>query len=104
MFTLILILKMFIQFHDFECLLTFAASHVIVWVINKGDDPVKVMGKSARAIAERFIPTFGSFADDYLAAHGPKFRNEKHKAQWTMTLTTYCASIRSKPVNEIDMT
>ena len=71
-------------------------------VINSGDDPVKVMGKSARAIAERGIPSFGSFADAYLTAHGPKFRNDKHKAQWTMTLTTYCAPIRSKPVNEID--
>jgi integrase len=73
-------------------------------LINSGDDPVKVMGKSARAIAERGIPNFGSFADDYLTAHGPKFRNDKHKAQWTMTLTTYCAPIRSKPVNEIDTT
>jgi integrase len=73
-------------------------------LINSGDDPVKVMGKSARALAERGIPNFGSFADDYLTAHGPKFRNDKHKAQWTMTLTTYCASIRSKPVNEIDTT
>ncbi len=73
-------------------------------VINSGDDPVKVMGKSARAIAERGIPNFGSFADDYLAAHGSKFRNDKHKAQWTMTLTTYCAPIRSKPLNEIDTT
>ena len=71
-------------------------------VINSGDDPVKVMGKSARAIAERGFPSFGSFADDYLTAHGPKFRNDKHKAQWTLTLTTYCAPIRSKPVNEID--
>jgi integrase len=73
-------------------------------LIISGDDPVKVMGKSARAIAERGIPNFGSFADDYLAAHGPKFRNGKHKAQWTMTLTTYCAPIRSKPVDEIDTT
>ncbi len=73
-------------------------------VIISGDDPVKVMGKSARAIAERGIPTFGSFADDYMTAHGPKFRNDKHKAQWSMTLTSYCASIRSKPVNEIDTT
>jgi integrase len=71
-------------------------------LIISGDDPVKVMGKSARAIAERGIPSFGSFADNYLTAHGPKFRNDKHKAQWTMTLTTYCAPIRSKPVNEID--
>jgi integrase len=73
-------------------------------LINSGDDPVKFMGKSARAIAERGIPNFGRFADDYLATHGPKFRNEKHKAQWAMTLTNYCALIRSKPVNEIDTT
>jgi integrase len=73
-------------------------------LIISGDDPVKVMGKSARAIAERGIPNFGGFADDYLAAHGPKFRNDKHKAQWTMTLTNYCAAIRSKPINEIDTT
>jgi integrase len=73
-------------------------------LINSGDDPVKAIGKSARAVAERGIPNFGSFADDYLTAHGPKFRNDKHKAQWVMTLTNYCAPIRSKPVNEIDTT
>lgn len=73
-------------------------------VIISGNDPVTVMGKSARAIAERGIPSFGNFADGYLAAHGPKFRNEKHKAQWMMTLTNYCASMRAKPVNEIDTT
>jgi integrase len=73
-------------------------------LMNSGDDPVKVMGKSARAIAERGIPNFGSFADDYLTAHSPKFRNDKHKAQWAMTLKTYCASMRLRPVNEIDTT
>src|SRR5262249_4691932 len=29
------------------------------------------------------------------------FRNEKHRAQWRMTLTTYAASLRSKPVDTI---
>jgi integrase len=29
------------------------------------------------------------------------FRNEKHKAQWRMTLETYAAPLRSKPVNAI---
>ncbi len=71
-------------------------------LIISGDDPVAVMGKSARAINERGMPTFGSFADGYMASHGPKFRNDKHKAQWAMTLTTYCAAIRTRPVNEID--
>jgi integrase len=70
-------------------------------LISAGSDPIKVMGKSARAISERGIPDFGSFADDYLAAHGPKFRNDKHKSQWAMTLETYCAAIRSRPIAEI---
>jgi hypothetical protein len=73
-------------------------------LINTGGDPVKVIGKSTRAIAELSIPNFGIFADDFITAHGPKFRNDKHKAQWAMTLTNYCAPIRSKPVNEIETT
>jgi integrase len=71
-------------------------------LINSGEDPIKVMGKSARAIAERGIPSFGSFADEYLQTHGPKFRNDKHKAQWAMTLSTYCGPIRLLPINEIE--
>jgi integrase len=71
-------------------------------LMNSGSDPIKVIGKSARAIAERGIPSFGNFADEYLVTHGPKFRNDKHKAQWAMTLTTYCGPIRSVPINEVD--
>jgi integrase len=70
-------------------------------VLNAGNDPVKIMGKSARAIEERGIPTFGDFADEYLKTHESKFRNEKHKSQWKMTLETYCRPIRAKAVNEI---
>ena len=70
-------------------------------LIGAGSDPIKVMGKSARAISERGIPSFGSFADDYLATHAPKFRNDKHKSQWAMTLETHCAAIRSRPISEI---
>ncbi len=51
----------------------------------------------------RTIPTFGAFADDYIEAHRPKFRNEKHAAQWEMTLgDAYCRAIRSMPVNAVD--
>ncbi len=48
------------------------------------------------------IPTFGRAADDYLAAHSSGWRNPKHRAQWEMTLKTYCETIRSKPVDAID--
>ena len=48
------------------------------------------------------IPTFGQVADDYLAAHSSGWRNPKHRAQWEMTLKTYCEAIRAKPVETID--
>jgi integrase len=48
------------------------------------------------------VPAFGKAADDYLAAHEGGFRNDKHKAQWRMTLTRYCEPIRSTPVDAID--
>jgi integrase len=48
------------------------------------------------------VPTFGKMADDYVEAHKGSWRNEKHIAQWTMTLTTYCEAIRKTAVNEVD--
>ena len=48
-------------------------------------------------------PTFGAFADEYVASHAPKFRNAKHLAQWRMTLgDTYCKAIRSKHIDKIE--
>lgn len=72
-------------------------------LLTAGIDPMTVMGRDARTKAERATPTFGEFADEYLKAHKPKFRNAKHIAQWETTLgDCYCRAIRSKPVNEID--
>jgi integrase len=47
------------------------------------------------------VPTFGQFADDVREALSAGFRNEKHKAQWKMTLETYAAPLRAKPVDTI---
>ena len=69
-------------------------------LLNAGIDPLD--DKEARKQAERTIPTFGAFADEYLASHRSKFRNDKHIAQWEMTLKTYCQPIRSLRLNEID--
>ncbi len=72
-------------------------------LLNAGTDPISVMGREAKAKAERTIPTFGNFADEYIKSHRPKFRNEKHAAQWEMTLgDAYCKAIRPMPVNAID--
>jgi integrase len=47
-------------------------------------------------------PTFGQIADAYVASHEGSWRNSKHRAQWVMTLTKYCAPIRNTSVDEID--
>lgn len=47
------------------------------------------------------IPTFGECADAYVEAMRPSWRNAKHAAQWTMTLTKYAKPMRGKPVDEI---
>jgi len=45
--------------------------------------------------------TFGEVADDYIEAMSPQWRNEKHRAQWIMTLTNYAAPLRSMDVSQI---
>ena len=47
------------------------------------------------------IPAFGAFAEQVIATLESGWRNEKHRAQWRSTLTTYCAPITAKPVNEV---
>ncbi|MDQ8756922.1 integrase arm-type DNA-binding domain-containing protein [Sphingosinicella sp. LHD-64] len=64
-------------------------------ILATGGDP-----KTERAKDER-IPTFGECADAYVEAMKPSWRNAKHAAQWTMTLTKYAKPMRGKPVNAI---
>lgn len=46
-------------------------------------------------------PTFAECADQFLASMESQWRNEKHRAQWRMTLTQYAAPIRGKRVSAI---
>lgn len=64
-------------------------------ILASGGDP-----KAERARDDQ-IPTFGESADTYVEAMRPSWRNAKHSAQWTMTLTKYAQPIRAKPVDEI---
>src|SRR5262249_20861820 len=45
--------------------------------------------------------TFGECADQLIDAMRPSWRNEKHAAQWTMTLSHYAAPLRRLPVDKI---
>lgn len=68
--------------------------------LRNGIDPIQQ--REAHTKASIPIPTFGAFADEYIATHKSKFRNAKHVAQWESTLKTHCAGIRAKPVNTVD--
>jgi integrase len=63
--------------------------------IKRGEDPL------ARRKADKVI-TFGMAADALLADMRVGWRNDKHRAQWRMTLTTYAAALHNKPVADID--
>lgn len=59
-------------------------------------DPITERRRASGAVS-----TFGDFADKFIEAKGPGWRNEKHRDQWKMTLTEYAAPLRRKLVNEI---
>jgi integrase len=46
-------------------------------------------------------PTFGQVADELLRSKTAEFRNEKHRAQWKMTLQKYAKPLHRMPVDEI---
>ncbi|MCA0424094.1 MAG: integrase arm-type DNA-binding domain-containing protein [Proteobacteria bacterium] len=64
----------------------------------KGVDPIDRREQEANVTT---IPTFGDFADAYIAKVRPGWKNAKHAAQWEMTMTVYAAPIRGKQVNAI---
>lgn len=53
--------------------------------IRKGSDPVR----ERLARRQREAWTFKKTAQTYIDLHGPQWRNDKHRAQWTATLTAY---------------
>jgi len=47
------------------------------------------------------MPTFGELADQFVKSQEVQWRNEKHRAQWAMTLKVYAATLRALPVDKI---
>jgi integrase len=71
-------------------------------VVTDKVDPLAGRRNAKAALnAQSGKPTFGEVADRYLAVHETSWRNPKHQRQWRMTLTEYCESLRSKPVDQI---
>jgi integrase len=65
--------------------------------------------EKAEAIRERLArgeevhsrKTFADVMDDVIAVKAASFRNEKHKAQWRMTLDTYAKPLHKRPIADI---
>jgi len=47
-------------------------------------------------------PAFGAIAEALMAAKESAWPNEKHRAQWRVTLSTYAKPLYPRPVDEID--
>lgn len=64
--------------------------------IEEGRDPIAEKAKQAE-------PTFGECADLFISSIKSEWRNEKHQAQWKMTLSdAYCATLRQRQVSAIN--
>ena len=63
-------------------------------------NPIEAKREAAKSAAEK--PTFGQCADALIEAKSSEWRNEKHRAQWRMTLAEYAKPLRALPVDEVD--
>ena len=64
----------------------------------------RAVAEGRNPIAERkkeAVPSFGDCCDKFLGSMEGQWRNEKHRAQWRMTLDEYAKPIRSTLVSEI---
>lgn len=64
-------------------------------VLAAGGDP------KAQRVKAKGVPTFGECADVYIEAMKSSWRNQKHAEQWTATLKTHAAPLRSLAVDEV---
>ena len=72
-------------------------------LIRKGVDPLDQRREEAAAADMQPVakPTFGDMADALISSLSSQWRNEKHRAQWDMTLREYAKPLRGLPVDEI---
>lgn len=68
--------------------------------LNNGRNPIETREVAKKAQQQK--ATFGDCADAFLDAKFSEWRNEKHRAQWKMTLERYAKPLRNISVEEID--
>ena len=62
--------------------------------VSEGINPLTTRTKTT-------TPTFGEMSDSVIKALSPSWRNEKHIAQWKMTLEVYASLLRRLQVDEV---
>jgi integrase len=67
-------------------------------ILATGGDPLDVRREAERQVKPK---TFGEAADALLADVEGGWRNDKHRAQWKMTLTKYAGPLRDLPISEV---
>jgi integrase len=67
-------------------------------ILGRGGDPFKELPERAARVKPR---TFGEIAEELLASKEPTFRNDKHGAQWKMTLRVYAKPLHKIPVADV---
>lgn len=74
--------------------------------VAQGVDPIAARQARQQAAKAAAVPagvlTFAQASEQYIDSHRAGWRNEKHAAQWTATLDTYCANFNAKPVRDVD--
>ncbi len=68
-------------------------------LVAQGKDPI--LERTAQQQAASRIPTFGELVEEVLKGRDTAFKNDKHRAQWRMTLTVHAAPLANKPVDTI---
>ncbi len=68
-------------------------------LVAEGADPIEA--RKAKPLEVVRTPTFGEVADALVSDLSPQWRNEKHRAQWAMTLKVYAAPLRSLAVDQV---
>lgn len=69
-------------------------------LVASGLNPIEARREAVKIAAGK--PTFGQCADVLLEAKSSEWRNEKHRAQWRMTLLEYARPLRDMPVDQVD--
>ena len=71
-------------------------------VVDKADPLAMKRAEREKVALAKGKPSFGAIADQYVETMGGQWKSAKHRAQWSMTLTKYCAPIRDMAIDEVD--